>query len=59
MALAAEQDNRVKIPDGTAAVCVGKQTYGENRSLGFPREGQVCRQSCDPLPRHESEDLRG
>ena len=32
MASAAEQDNRVKIPDGTAAVCADV-ALGENRSL--------------------------
>ena len=32
MALAAEQDNRVKIPDGTAAVCADV-ALGENQSL--------------------------
>ena len=32
MALAAEQDNRVRIPDGTAAVCADV-ALDENRSL--------------------------
>ena len=33
MAAAAEQDNRVKIPNGTAAVCAETIQNGENRSL--------------------------
>ena len=36
MAGCAEQDNRVKIPDGTAAVCADISFFGENRSLGDP-----------------------
>ncbi len=30
----AEQDNRVRIPDGTAAVCADVPTFGESQSLG-------------------------
>ena len=33
MALLAEQDNRVRIPDGTAAVSAEDLSHGENRSL--------------------------
>ena len=43
MAAAAEQDNRVQIPDGTAAVSAEVRSFGENRSLGSSREGRAER----------------
>lgn len=42
--LCAEQDNRVKVPNGTAAVSTPRHTHGESRSLeaipGRPRKPQ-------------------
>ena len=32
----AEQDNRVRIPDGTAAVCAYGAYFDESQSLGKP-----------------------
>ena len=49
VALLAEQDNRVKIPDGTAAVCAKKQAFGENRSLGYSREGWLVKRMQPPF----------
>lgn len=56
MAPSSEQDNRVRIPDGTAAVCAEARSFGENRPLGN-REGRARRRGPSPF-RHESEDLR-
>ena len=49
MAASAEQDNRVKIPDGTAAVSAEVSSFGENRSLGVSREGRGQRRG-PPAP---------
>ena len=57
MAQAAEQDNRVQIPDGTAAVSA-EGTLGESQSLDIFREGEAPVQVCNHLHRHKSEDLR-
>ena len=38
--LSAEQDNRVKIPNGTAAVCGMMFSYGESQSLGKPGKAE-------------------
>ena len=56
MAPAAEQDNRVKVPDGTAAVCAEVRSFGESRSLGKPGKAE---QNVGVHPhKHKSEDLR-
>ena len=35
------QGNRVRIPDGTAAVCVESDVYDENQSLGKPEKADI------------------
>jgi hypothetical protein len=57
MASSAEQDNRVRIPDGTAAVSAQVPSFGESRSLDEIREGRGQRRGPQPH-RHKSEDLR-
>jgi len=48
MAPTAEQDNRVKIPNGTAAVSADGTVYGESQSLGN-REGKLFRKGRNLL----------
>ena len=58
MAVSAEQDNRVKIPNGTAAVnaelVLGRKPVTGSNS-GKARIGAG---GCNPSYRHKSEDLR-
>ena len=54
MEVFAEQDNRVRIPDGTAAVCA-ISALRRKSVTGTSREGRVA---VDLSTKHESEDLR-
>ncbi len=56
LVLSSQQDNRVRIPDGTAAVCAKRRSFGESQSLGN-WEGRAQRGNRSSRM-HESEDLR-
>ena len=49
MAVSAEQDNQVKILNGTAAVCAEDKALGENRSLGKPGKADLVAERLQPL----------
>ena len=48
MAQLAEQENRVKIPDGTAAVSAEGDLLGENRSLEQSGKAEEIRRGSNP-----------
>jgi hypothetical protein len=52
--LAAEQDNRVQIPNGTAAVSVMGRLFDESQSLG-DREGKALRKGRNLLCKNASQ----